>query len=39
LNDEIHSDLKKSLPIEGWKAVVDDVARLSPYITLTGGEP
>ncbi len=30
---------RKSLPLEVWTAVVDDVAPFRPYITLTGGEP
>lgn len=36
---EVLSDMKQTLPIETWKAIVDDVARYRPYFTLTGGEP
>jgi Fe-coproporphyrin III synthase len=30
---------RDSLDLEAWTAIVDDVAKFRPYITLTGGEP
>lgn len=36
---DINTSLKESLPLEAWKAIVDDVARFKPYFTFTGGEP
>lgn len=36
---QVAARLSESLPIERWKAVVDDVATFRPYISVTGGEP
>lgn len=35
----VFSNPKESLPLDVWKAVVDDVAAWRPYIWFTGGEP
>ncbi|MGC8666564.1 MAG: radical SAM protein [Chthonomonadales bacterium] len=35
----VFTNPKDSLPLEVWKAVVDDVAPWRPYIWFTGGEP
>src|SRR5947208_1136457 len=38
-NGAVFTNPKDSLPLDVWKAVVDDVKPWRPYIWFTGGEP
>lgn len=36
---QVTAPIADSMPPDRWMAVIDDVARFRPYISLTGGEP
>ena len=39
MNEKSHNDLLKTLPIEKYKELVDQVAKYKPVFYITGGEP